>query len=65
MTPVQKQWIDDATYEQLLERWRFGADISWFQDECGEHYLTVMSRKRDEDPAGAVRACSRIGWERR
>lgn len=55
MTPEQKKWIDEASYYDLLERWRF-APIGdpMFQGAVGEYYATVMKEKREADPAGAV-----------
>ena len=44
-----KKWIDNATYEQLLSRWRFApiGDLM-FQGEVGDYYAEVMERKREE-----------------
>lgn len=65
MTPEQKQWIDNASYEQLLGRWR-NAPIgsTWFQGECGKYYGEVMQRKlREVGNSEHVRASKSIGWE--
>lgn len=63
MTVEQKEWIDNASYEQLLSRWRFAPVGSpWFQGEVGDYYKQVMARKRDADPDGHVRASKSIGW---
>lgn len=60
-----KQWIDNATYEQLLNRWRFAPVGSpWFLGDIGKYYSDVMFRKRDEDLDGAVQASKNIGWEK-
>jgi hypothetical protein len=63
MTSEQKHWIDNSTYEQLLERLRFTpVGDPWFQGDVGEYYLKVMARKRDENPAEAVHASKSVGW---
>ena len=62
MTPEQKEWIDKASYETLLCKWRFApAGDVIFQGEIGECYSKVMSEKRAADPAGAVAASKNIG----
>lgn len=60
----RKKWIDNATYEQLLSRWRFApAGSPWFQGEIGEYYQKVMEEKRKEvGDAGHVQASKKIGW---
>lgn len=63
MTEAQKKWIDNATYEQLLERWRFAPLSSpWFYGECGEYYGKRMAELRSADPDEHVAASKRIGW---
>ena len=59
-----KNWIDNATYEQLLSRWRFGpVGDPMFQGEMGKYYEEVMSQKRKEVGDEAhVRASKSIGW---
>lgn len=59
-----KQWIDGASYEELLRRWRHapvGDPI--FQDELGEHYKATLAEKRNAEPDGGVGASKRIGWD--
>ena len=66
MTDEQKVWIDNATYEQLLERWRFAAcGDPMFQGDAANHYSKVMQEKKSADPEGAAAASKRIGWDRR
>ncbi len=57
-------WIDNATYEQLLRRWRFAAVGSpWFQGEVGGHYAKTMKRQREKvGPATHTRISKEIGW---
>ena len=64
MTPEEKEWIDNADYEQLLTRWRNASIGSpWFQGETGKYYNKVMAQKREEvGPAECVRASKNIGW---
>lgn len=58
-----KEWIDNATYEQLLGKWRFApAGDTFFQGIVGAYYSEVMARKRSENPDEHVRASKSIGW---
>lgn len=59
-----KQWINNATYEQLLRKWRFGVcGDPFFQGEVGQYYSSKLAEKRVEvGPAEAVRASKSIGW---
>jgi hypothetical protein len=67
ITPEQKEWIDTASYEDLLWRWRFtptGDDNGFFTGETGKYYAKVMKQRR-EAPGGQeehVRASKKIGW---
>mgnify|MGYP003394873402 CR=1 FL=1 len=66
MTSEEKAWIDGATYEQLLSRWRFQpvGTSTWFTGETGEYFATVMKTKRAEvGNAEHVRASKHLGWE--
>ena len=57
-----KSWIDNASYESLLSKWRFApAGDPYFQGETGDYYKKVMCEKRDANPAAAVSASKRIG----
>ena len=59
-----KKWIDNASYEELLRKWRFAPTGSlFFQGEVAKHYDVVMARKRAEvGDAEHVRASKSIGW---
>ena len=59
-----KNWIDNASYEELLRKWRFSPSGSpFFEGEVGDYYKEVMFRKRDEvGNAAHVRASKKIGW---
>lgn len=61
--PTIKEWIDNASYEALLSRWRFspiGDPI--FSGETGDYYAKVLARKRDEDLDRHVSTSKSIGW---
>lgn len=59
-----KEWIDAASYEQLLSKWRNApAGNPFFQGEIGQYYSRVMAEKRDEvGNAEHVRVSKSIGW---
>jgi hypothetical protein len=62
MTPMQKEWIDNASYEELLTRWRFApVGSEWFQGECGEYYSKVMNEKKKQ--CDHVKASKNVGWD--
>jgi hypothetical protein len=64
MTPEQKKWIDEASYQDLLARWRFAlTGDPFFQGASGTYYAKVMADRRDADPDAAVRASKLIGWD--
>ena len=63
MTPEQKTWIDNSSYEGLLQRWRnTPVGDSIFQGDAGTYYQKVMTEKRNVNPGGAVQASKNIGW---
>lgn len=58
-----KEWVDAATYEQLLAHWRYAPlGDPCFDNTKGvfEHYQKVMAEKRKT--ADHVVASKRIGW---
>ena len=58
-----KVWIDEASYEDLLRKWRFASVGSlWFQGEMGDYYAKVMAKKRDETADNGVSASKAVGW---
>ena len=61
-----KAWIDGATYEQLLRRWRFAAaGDPFFQGDVGVYYKEAMAEKRVQvGNAEHVAASKSIGWGR-
>jgi hypothetical protein len=63
MTEEQKAWIDSASHEQLLSKWRFAPlGDPMFQGESGDYYAEALAKKRTEDPERHVRASKSIGW---
>jgi hypothetical protein len=65
LTPEQKRDIDSRSYESLLRHWRFAAaGHPVFQGETGKYWLDRMQAMKMKDPAGAVAASKRIGWDR-
>ena len=56
-------WIDQASYEDLLRKWRFApAGDPFFKDEVGRHYKAVMAQRRNEvGPKAHVAASKAIG----
>ena len=66
MTELEmRQWIDHASYTELLRRWRFApSGDPMFHGDVGVYYATVMGRRRDEVGAEAHTSASKeIGWE--
>lgn len=43
MTPFQKQWIDQASYQELIDKVRSEPPVSdWFTDECGAYLFAAL-----------------------
>jgi len=59
-----KKWIDGASYEELLRKWRFGKSGSpWFRGHVGEYFGRVMSEKKAALPPGeAATVSKRLGF---
>ena len=58
-----KNWIDNASYQQLLSKWRFSpSGDPFFEGEIGEYYSKVMAERKAADPGAAVAASKAIGW---
>lgn len=57
-----KEWIDEASYEALLRKWRFAnLGDKMFSGEEGKYYSKVMLEKKDECDHVAV--SKRVGWD--
>lgn len=65
MTPMHKEWIDNASYEELLRKWRFEPIGSpWFQGELGKYFEDAFFKKRAElDDSKKVAASKSVGWD--
>lgn len=59
----RKGWIDNASYQELLQHWRYASvGDPFFQGEIGHYYKNVMSEKRSAiSPARAVEASKAMG----
>jgi len=59
-----KKWLDGASYEELLRKWRFAPPWDpFFQGEMMDYFIKVMTRKRTEvGDKEHVRASKAIGW---
>ena len=58
-----RAWIDAASYEELLRKWRFApVGDQLFQGAIGQYYSDVMGRKKAELGSGAVIASKAIEW---
>ena len=57
-------WVDGASYEQLLGKWRFEPSGSpWFEGEMGDYYKAVMLERSHETPdEERVRVSKSLGW---
>ena len=64
MTQEMKKWIDAASYQDLLEKWRFEPIGShWFEGETGKYFKEAMKMKRENtSPGEQVAASKAIGW---
>ena len=60
-----KQWIDSASYQQLLQKVRYAPLGSpWFQGEIGAYFGNAIGKARASiSPADAVAASKAIGWD--
>ena len=58
------EWVDNATYSQLLERWRHApAGDEMFVGEFARYYSNVMHEKKLMlDDGMAVQISKEIGW---
>ena len=63
VSEAHKNWIDNATFEQLLRHWRnASAGDEMFQGDTGDYYSKVMGMKHTQvGPSVAVQASKNIG----
>ena len=59
-----KKWINMASYQELLEKWRFAkAGDPFFQGAMGGFYAEIMETRKNELTHGAqVHASKAVGW---
>lgn len=64
LDPTLKSWIDNATYAELLQKWRHDPRSSpYFQPPIGTYYKTVMDQKSMAlSDADRVAASKSVGW---
>jgi hypothetical protein len=57
-------WIDNASYEELLRRWRFGPmGDEIFQSKMGEYYQAKLEERRQEvGDEVAAKVSKLVGW---
>lgn len=57
-------WIENASYQELLYKWRFEPSGSpWFQGDVGVYYHNVLRQRKDSlTPAERVTASKQVGW---
>lgn len=59
-----KEWIDGASYVDLLRKWRFGASGDpIFDGASGSYFATIMiKRKKQIGNDACVFASKQVGW---
>lgn len=59
-----REWIDNATYRQLFNHWRFApVGDPFFQGEVGKYYTKIMmQKKREAGDAEHTRISKELGW---
>jgi hypothetical protein len=64
MTKEQmKEWIDNASYEELLAKWRFSpVGDPFFQGEVGDYFTKKIITKRATNPEEHTRVSKKLGW---
>jgi len=56
-------WIDNASYYDLLYRWRFSENDPIFHGETGKYYAKIMNEKKNQlTQDECVRISKLIGW---
>ena len=61
MNEQDKLWIDNASYEELLRKWRYAQLGDYMlQGETGEYFSKVMFTKKMN--CDHVQASKNVGW---
>lgn len=65
MKPEDKEWIDNATLDELIRKWRFSpAGDPMFEGETGDYFTQVfIAKKHKASPAEFTAASKRVGFE--
>lgn len=64
MKPEDKEWIDNASLEQLVRRWRFAlAGDPMFEGETGDYFTQVLIAKKHKSPEAFTAASVQVGWD--
>ena len=59
-----REWIEAASYEDLLRRWRFApAGDPFFSGNAGNYFAEHLIKKRDLTGDLGVSASKRVGWD--
>lgn len=61
---TMRNWIDEATYVELLRRWRFHpAGSPWTKGKIGHYFGKVMEEKKAKlTHSEQVAASKEVGW---
>jgi hypothetical protein len=64
MKKEHKDWIDNASYQQLMSKWRTApVGDPFFMDDTGEYYAKIMSEKRNMiSSSEQVSISKNVGW---
>lgn len=58
-----QKWIDNASYTELLYRWRFEPlGSAWFNGPTGDHFVETMVKRKPSD-AEHTAASKQVGWD--
>lgn len=64
MTEEEKAWIDQASYTDLLRKWRLApAGNPYFSGETGQYFEERIGELRRLNPSSHTAASKQIGWE--
>ena len=66
MIDKQKDWIDTASYEELLRKWRFASlNDQMFSGDTGIYYQKKMKERREIiSDKEHTRISKFIGWDK-
>lgn len=65
VTKSDKNWIINASYYELLKRWRFAENDLIFQGASGQFYIDNMNYKKSNlSVKETVKISKIIGWDK-